>query len=395
MNILYIGYWGANEGLSQATINPHLVILKSFGIDQIFYTTIERNGDQDFNLPNISGLVHIPFYTDSFNNRVVNKLYDFLVLPRKLKKIVEHNHIKLIICRSSLAGYYGNYLHKKLGIPFCVESFEPHADYMIDAMIWSRKGISSFFQFKWEQKQKENAMLLMPVSNNYKDVLIREGIDSNRIQVVPCAVDIQKFSFNEQLRISIREQLQVEDGTVIGIYVGKFGGIYYSLEESIEMFKIGKELFRKFHVIILTPQDSSEIQEKALEEGLNKSDLTIKSVSHEQVASYLSAGDFAYSLHKPTESMSFVSPIKNGEYWANGLPILISEGIGDDAKIIQESESAGAIMKNSLNSLNLAYMKIREIIQSNKSRNGEIAEQNRSFDLVENCYRSILERVKS
>ena len=57
----------------------------------------------------------------------------------------------------------------------------------------------------------------------------------------------------------------------------------------------------------------------------------------------MSGSDFAFSTIKPADCRKFCCPIKDGEYWANGLPVLIPTGIGDDSEII-EREGGGAIM---------------------------------------------------
>jgi hypothetical protein len=44
MTILYLAYWGVNDGLTSSTVFPHLEELCTFDkIDKIIFTTIERN----------------------------------------------------------------------------------------------------------------------------------------------------------------------------------------------------------------------------------------------------------------------------------------------------------------------------------------------------------------
>lgn len=54
---------------------------------------------------------------------------------------------------------------------------------------------------------------------------------------------------------------------------------------------------------------------------------------------YLSAADFASGLHR---SKPYVSPIKIGEYWASGLPVFLTHGVGDDSEIVA-TEGDGAV----------------------------------------------------
>ncbi len=115
----------------------------------------------------------------------------------------------------------------------------------------------------------------------------------------------------------------------------------------------------------------------------------IASVPHEKVSGYLSASDFAFSLQSPKKSNLYLSPIKTGEYWASGLPILMTAGVGDDSRILQE-ENAGAVFKNYKDNWRIAkgFNKIEELIKEPgiRTRLMQLAEKYKSFDIVEGVY---------
>ena len=82
MRILFFGYWGANDGLSQSTINPHLLILCSFpNIEKVVYVSIEREMNTTFSIPDHSKIVHIPYYSKFRAVRFLNKIGEFLLFP--------------------------------------------------------------------------------------------------------------------------------------------------------------------------------------------------------------------------------------------------------------------------------------------------------------------------
>lgn len=70
-----------------------------------------------------------------------------------------------------------------------------------------------------------------------------------------------------------------------------------------------------------------------------------KFVFHSRVPDYMGLGDFAISPYKPVPSRKYSAPIKNSEYWALGLPVIITKNIADDSKIIKE-EGIGAVIEN-------------------------------------------------
>ena len=90
--------------------------------------------------------------------------------------------IDFIIARGAAAGALAYKAFKKTKVPFYVESFEPHAAYMLESSVWSKNDPRYLFQKRWEGKQKKYATGLMPVSNNYKKQLgnvVRIGMQWN------------------------------------------------------------------------------------------------------------------------------------------------------------------------------------------------------------------------
>src|SRR5688500_1160370 len=143
-----------------------------------------------------------------------------------------------------------------LGISVIDESFEPHAEYMVEGKTWKKSGFEYAFQRWVEDQTKKKALVLMPVSYNYAKHLVNTGISENRITVMPCCVDNEKFKFNEDARMRIRRELGVSSETVVGIYVGKFGDIYLN-EEAFDLFRQTEQFFgNNFFLIILSPQDN-------------------------------------------------------------------------------------------------------------------------------------------
>jgi len=367
INILYIGYWSALDGLSESTIKPHINILNSFDeVKSIFYSSIEREKIEVKCNWDIAKMIHIPFYSPP-KSFLRDKIDDFTKIPSKLILLCNKNKIDKIICRSALAGAIGYLIWKKTKIPYYVESFEPHGAYMLESKVWTKYDLRYWIQQYFETKQKKTASALMPVSNNYTAFLKQDTSIKCAIETIPCSVDTEKFSFSLQERNTIRKKLNIAPNAIVGIYVGKFGDIYYN-KEAFDFFKMCLNYLDNFFLLILTPQHLDKIKTKLknVEYPLNK--CWVGNVNHNEVTNYLSASDVAFSLHKTTKwSMAF-SPIKNGEYWANGLPILINENIGDDSTVI--STQGGGIIINYNHTLILEQINnIKDlIIKSNTNR---------------------------
>ncbi len=392
MIILYINYWGLEDGLTHSTVLPHLKILsENKTISNIHLITVERDSNE-LKTELLSKVIHHPIRSANFPLNIINKISDFFIIKSKLREIHKTVKFDLIQCKGALAGTFGYHLHKWSKIPFCVESFEPHADYMLHSGVWGRFDPRYIFQKHWEQKQRTHARMLMPVSHNYKKYLVEIGLPSDSVLVMPCAVDLNSFRFSPTKRINTRENLGIKTGNIVGIYVGKFGGIYMN-DDAFTLFERMFQLIPSFHLIILTP-DPYHAKKSALEKGLDISKTYIAKVTHDVVSEYLSASDIAISTIKPDPIRMFCSPVKNGEYWANGLPILLPDNIGDDSQIIKET-GYGAIFDPSRP--DDGVMRILEISHEPREhlskKIAQLAKENRNFDTCKIVYQTLIHTI--
>lgn len=393
MKILYLGYWSVLDGLSESTIKPALRVLSTFPqVESVIYVSIERfekNVNCSWSIP---GITHLPFYSAP-KMFLLDKVHDYYRLPRKLVQISRKNRIDLIICRGAPAGSIGYLIWRKARMPYIVESFEPHADYMLEGGVWNRRGIKYQLQKYLEEKQKKTAAAILTVSNNYRDHLLKNENLKTTVEVVPCTVDLSIFKFNTTLREKVRGEYQISNDTTVGIYTGKFGDIYYE-DETFQLFAWCAENFRNFFLFILTPDSEEYISGKLEAVNLPDNKCWFGRVQHLEVPHFLSAADFAFCPVKPSGSRRFCSPVKNGEYWANGLPVLITEDIGDDSEIVK-NRGCGIVLdmeKPQDQGLIGEIEKLVECTNTNRNDNScvQIAKEFRDGNLIEKAYKKVL-----
>lgn len=387
MNILFISYWAFHEGLTSSTVLPHLKILSELeGVNQVIFTSIERDLSISVFDLTIANVIHKPLYSKGSMNVFLNKWHDFTVFPKKLIQYCKDYQIDKVICRGAPAGALGYLVWRKTKLPFIVESFEPHADYMLESGVWKKWDPRYLLEYYWEEKQKKYAEYLIPVADNYKIKLIKEGVTPSKIEVVPCTVNLNQFDINKSLSHKIRAQLTWADSDVVGVYVGKFGGLYYDSEA----YNCFKQAFlhwgNTFKLIILTPDKPDKIIALCQENEIPIEGVVIKKVLHQLIPEYLNAADFAFTFYKPGESKKYLSPIKVGEYWACGLPVIISEGIGDDSEIIKKEE-AGLVINQFLK---IDFLKLEKLMTKPKTFYRDVAIKYRNPEIDKQVYKKVL-----
>lgn len=345
MRILFLSYWGVADPLTTATVLPHLRLLQARAdVAAIRLVTVERGPDalqvSPLQLPfENQKITFEPLLSPPGQGVLVTKTNDFRRFPRELAAQARIFRADFILARGAPAGALAYLVQRRMDLPFYVESFEPHAEYMRKSGVWRWYDPRYIFQQYWENQQKHRATGLMPVAENYRRQLIAEGVPAARIITVPCSVSLTDFAFDGEARMRIRQQLALPTDALVGVYAGKFGGIYYD-KEAFQLFQQTADFFGpSFRLLLLTPQAPAEVQAKLVAAGFDPARAIVTRVPFAKVPAYLSAADFAYGLHRPTP---YVSPIKVGEYWASGLPVLLTAGVGDDSDIIA-TEGGGAV----------------------------------------------------
>ena len=95
------------------------------------------------------------------------------------------------------------------------------------------------------------------------------------------------------------------------------------------------------HFLVLTPDlsQAEEMARRLLPEGR----CTIRAAAHAEVPRYLRASDLGLLLRAPDPINVVACPTKFAEFAMSGLPVLISDGIGDCSTFVAERK-AGVVL---------------------------------------------------
>lgn len=362
------------------------VLAERSDVDTVRVISFEKQDPEPYEFPwqNVS---HFPIPRTPPGS-VLAHSFRFLKVLRQMRSAIKKGNTDLIICRGVMAGAYGYLLHRSTGIPFVVESFEPHADYMADSNTWVKGGVKYRFQKWMEKRQMEKAQALVTVAENYANVLRQNKVKSS-VYCAPCPVDLDRFGYAEDDRNRLRKELGFSDNDVVGVYIGKFGDIYYTPEEAWVLLGRVKQLQPSFKIMVLTDRDRMELLRLAMSKGFEEGEVTVKLVDHSEVSAYLSAADVALCLVRPSKHRPYCCPIKNAEYWAVGLPVIIPEGVGDDSEIIR-STGLGLVLEDMQGS-NLTAERLRDLAALRTSDEiFQLASQYRGIGRTKEVYNELL-----
>ena len=362
MNTIFVfAYYSFKDPVFQSAVLPYIKLTSSTQLNFILLTW-ER---QEFQMDEIvklqlrRDLQHcgITWYETSWHSgrlKILKKAFDMVKGLVYSMLLIRRHKAKKIYSEGFPGAIIGHYLSKMLRIPHIIHTFEPHADYMMEAGIWNQKS--------WEYRLLKN--LEIPIANHaqhvitatkeYKNVLLERGAKSN-ICVIPSCIDTSFYQYLPRKREEIRSHMGLKSDQIVIVYLGKLGGMY--MDE--ELFRFFNQCLQhasdKFFFFLFTNDPVEKIVQSLKFWKIPLSKVFFKFLAKDEVPCYLSAADIGFCGIRPIKSRRFSSPIKNGEYWACGLPTLIPQGISDD--YIHAVEAYIGFTFNDVSEIDLSVLK--------------------------------------
>lgn len=348
-NILYLSYDGMTDPLGQSQVLPYLVGLskQGFVFHLISFEKEERFSkfrNQIQSICDTNGIVWHPLnYTKK--PPLLSTLWDV----REMKKLAFKLHIEykfqIVHCRSYLSALVGENMQRKFGVMFLFDMRGFWADERIDGNIWSLKNPIFKTVYKYfKRKEKDfllNSNYIISLTHNGKNEIISwSGFEhlQNKIEVIPCCTDIDKFDpelIDDSQRIKLSNSIEIKTEQFVLGYVGSIG-TWYMLDEMLAFFKVLLKEKKDAVFLFVSGENPENIYLKAEKFGISKENIRLKSVLHNEVASYISLFSASIFFIRPTFSKKASSPTKQGELMAMGVPIICNGGVGDTERVIKE-----------------------------------------------------------
>lgn len=397
-NILILTYWSFPDALIQTYTLPYVGMIKeNLGSNQsIYLLTLEKDflPQQQIAFTHAAlkeqGIHWLPFAYKPFG---LSAFLQWGGIIAKLGWIIINQNISTIHCLCTPAGAIGYFLSVVFNRKLIIDSYEPHAEAMIENGTWKKGSLAFRLLFWLEKKQTQRAEVVISATEGMRGyALSKYNVSIKNFYVKPACVDLDLFSEKDIKNKSLLMQLELSD-KIVCVYAGKFGGIYLE-DEVFDFLKVAYDHWGDaFRVLLLT-----NTREEKLKEYCNRANIPFQIVislfvPHAKIPSYLGLADFALCPVKPIPTKRYCTPIKNGEYWALGLPVIIPKGISDDAQIIQENSIGAVWTKLEKQEYVLSVAVLDSILQTPPSvrfrKIREIAIQYRSFKIAETVYNQV------
>lgn len=392
-NVLVITYWDREDPLVVNYTLPYLHIMQRFlpKGSCIHLVTLHKSGTRLRGEVDSEGIVHHSFPYKAFGFSGMTMISGLIW---SLCQLVRRCRVDTLHAWCTPAGMVGYFVAMFTGRPLVIDSFEPHAEAMVENGTWKRGGLAFRTLYLFERLQTHKAQAVIALTEGMRDYArSKYGHVPDTFMVKPACVDLGRFSLRNVKRAELLRSTGLE-GKLVAVYAGKFGGIYLD-QEVFDLFRVARDHWgERFHVLLLTSHRTEELHPFMRRAGLDPEMFTIRWIQPLEVPDWMGLADWALTPVKPVPTKRYCSPVKDGEYWALGLPVMITPGISDDSEIIERYGVGCVIGTLDQAGYKRAVEQMDALLQQQGrmelyARIRPLAERYRNFSMAEHAYRVV------
>jgi len=255
-------------------------------------------------------------YLKRFMPKFIYELLEFsysFIAYYKLKDAVIRHNPDFLYERYNLYMSAGVWIKKRFKLKMLLEVNAPICDERIK---YDGLALKSFA--RWTERYAwKNADFVLPVTNVLANLIKRENVPSEKIQIIPNGINRDKFS---QLLSTAEAKAKLGlDGVIVLGFTG-FMRDWHGLDRLIDI--LAKDDSVKKHLLIVGDGPARKsIEEKAKKYNVQDRVTITGIVKRDDIIHYVSAFDLALQ----PDVVSYASPLKLFEYMALGRAIIAPE----------------------------------------------------------------------
>jgi hypothetical protein len=334
------------DPLGQSQVIPYLKGLSEKG-HKILLISCEKKFNYKEESSNVISMLNecnIQWYPLKYTARpkVLSTLFDLRRIKYTSKKIIRHQNIDIIHCRSYIAALIGLSMKMKYGVKFLFDMRGFWADERYDGGIWSTKNYMYKVIYKYFKKKEKEFLIkadqIISLTENAKKIMLDWHLTPVPlpIGVIPCCADFNLFDkaniSKEKIRYW-RHKLNISETDFTIIYLGT-AGTWNMTDEMLDFFKVLLRHRTNAKFLFITPDNPENIIKKATQKEIPIDCIAIQKASRQLVPVLISLSDIAIFFIKPVFSKQASSPTKMGETMGMGVPLICNANVGDVDDIV-------------------------------------------------------------
>lgn len=298
-----------------------------------------------------------PFCLSTFFDVIVGILFVTFIICTK-------PNIRIIHCRGSIPAAIGIIPAKIFRKRMIFDLRGLLAEEYADAEVWKRGSFLYMLINLLEKTMLIFSDKVIVLTKNFSDYLKNDKFLPHwakiNQEIIPCCVDLDKFSFRAQKDEVLLERLNLKDKFIF--FYGGSVGSWYLFGEMVDFFKVAKRFFKTGVFLVLSHSEKNEIESIFKSREIDPSDYRIAKADFNSMPDYLSLADAGMLFYKPDFSRRANSPTKIAEYLACGKPVVLNRGIGDTEAMLKKYNTGVIIKGFNLEEYEKALNSLKELL---------------------------------
>jgi glycosyltransferase involved in cell wall biosynthesis len=308
-------------------------------------------------------------------------------------RLHRRSSFNLVHARTFVGGLCGSGIARltRTALIYHNEGFYP--DEQVDGGVW-RAGSAPHRLARWLERRLYASAEGVVTLSRKAETIVRglpdvEG-SAKPIVVVPSCVDLVRFA--------LAGPRQPPEGRPLRfVYAGSIGGRYL-FEHIARFFALGLRRLPGSRLTVLSWADPGAIRDALRAVGVPDSSWVLRTVAHHDMPRELAAHDAGLHFATAASGGAGGSPTKVGEYWACGLPVVVTSGLGDIGELVTAERTGVVVDDLSETGLLSALRRLDQLLRDPSLPGRCRAAAERHYNLDVACdtqvalYRTLLDR---
>jgi hypothetical protein len=329
------------------------------------------------------------------SNPGVGLLAQMRLTARRLHEVVQNTRPHLIHAHSpALNALPSLWVARALGLPVVYEMRASWEDAAVDHGTTTEGSLRYRMSRALESFALRHANEVTTICEGLRNDIVRRGIPTDRVTVIPNAVDTTSFPFNVKADPQLRKELGLDGALVIG-FVGSFyhyEGLHHLLEAAQQLLPRHPQL-----KVLLVGGGPEEAALYALAQtlGLQGRVLFAGRVAQADVHRYYGLIDVLAYPRLPVRLTEIVTPLKPLEAMAQGQ-VFVASDVGGHRELVRHGETGHLFRAGSVKALEIAIDDV--VAQRNgwpqlRMRARRFVENERTWQISVARYRAVYQRA--
>jgi glycosyltransferase involved in cell wall biosynthesis len=352
--VLYLAYDGMCDPLGGSQVLPYLRGLaeRGYRISLMSFEKPERSEEERAAVERMCREAGIDWHPLPYHKSppLLSSMYDVRQMRRLAARLHRKRSFDLVHCRSYLPALVGLKMKRRFGMPFIFDMRGFWADERRDSRAWkvSNPLFGAVYRYFKRREREFWAQADHVVSLTHEAAAVLESERSRRahvapVTVIPCCVEFGVFPpIDVAARRHARVRLDIGPDERVLAYIGSLGG-NYMLGEMLDFFKVYRRRHGGTKFLFVTHVPERTIRNAVNEHGLDQQEIVVRAARRDEVPRLMAAADLGIAFKQPSFSAKACSPTKLGEMLALELPVVVNDGVGDVARVVEDC-GAGAVV---------------------------------------------------